>query len=470
MYSRRLKLFLFLFLLWTEAIWAQRLQIEVNAPTQEAVYAVYGRYHEGDFWLFEQKIDLPPVIKSPPAVTMQKKVERSAKVVTRFEFLPKERRQCTKSPRFLAMVGLMSALKERFSEIILSSPPDWDTCQEEVRQTLLGNDSFAKKQVHVETATDNNALRIRFLMVSLSETQVEVQEKAPPVVEANPKLRLFVGSEEISLNDQGLFLAVRGDFSEMTMSIIRGTQRTEQRLRPLVMRVGMSQVMGSPFYNQRVLDKNAATQNIQILPAVALEHQSLLGLGLGLGYGYAREVPGEQNGQRYYTHLNYDHHRLFDFIGIKAQLGVSLASDSAVPFTMNSRFFLTARNSFTSWNMFLDYGFGFERFAATIKKADKKKPGESAVIPEEVVSPALFVGVESYLFNLIHFAPQIYLTPLYVEGLYLSMSHHVEVGYKFSENILGIVTIGNEVHRYPTLQKESRLQIDFMTLSARYGF
>jgi hypothetical protein len=63
------------------------------------------------------------------------------------------------------------------------------------------------------------------------------------------------------------------------------------------------------------------------------------------------------------------------------------------------------------------------------------------------------------------------VTPLYVNGagFYPSLSPHLELGYKLQKNAAIILAAGSEIHRFPSVVGETKLQLDYLLLNFKRG-
>jgi hypothetical protein len=54
-------------------------------------------------------------------------------------------------------------------------------------------------------------------------------------------------------------------------------------------------------------------------------------------------------------------------------------------------------------------------------------------------------------------------------GFYPSLSPHLELGYKLQKNAAIILAAGSEIHRFPSVVGETKLQLDYLLLNFKRG-
>ncbi len=468
-----------MFLSFSPTAWSQRLVIGVTKPAAEFSKIIYGRYIDGSIWIFEKEFKLTPLNSGTGTESASKRVNVST-LKTSFAFQAGERTACTKGARFKGFAQLVKAFGEKASHVEIRSSSEWLACAQSIKLEL---DKSGKTVDIKDDGSTELAMIDLFLNADGGEKVSQTEKAEAPTAINNAKsaavrvdaIQLRIDGNDVPFTSDGYFIFESDSVADLTVVLqVPDYEAYTLDIKPAIVGDKVNKLYGSKFYSERLVSFSKVSTSIAVTPIPQLDAKTSVDGGLGGGYGYGREIPGEEQGDRYYTQLGFQSDHVFAGIGVKGSLSYTYAKKSVVPYTITTRAVALYDASFFKKRIGVEGGFGLEFFKTKIKDPEESVIGtkvETATIPEQVLAPVALIAVRSLLFDKLALTANLYITPLYIanSGFYPSYSPSFEIGYKVNKDWIVFAATGSETHRYPSALGETRLRIDFSLLSLKVG-
>ena len=482
----------------SSAAMAQRLVIESPAqgPTTKVIY---GHLTDKGAVIFEKNFPFEMLEMASQDETTEnpaepagsngaadKKSPASSKAagwtaVTSFKLSPDELSACVDHPRFRGLVSLMKILKDKVKDVIVSAGPDADACSEKVIKVLTAE---LKDAQVTQGNADVEGVRVELGVANGVAPAPVVVVK--PVVQAARKItfesfaeliantHIKIGDKQVLANENGYFVA---EFEQAGTEVpieIKVTDRKtiSTKFYPVVVGTDAVSITNGQGYAARQATFGHEKLSITISETPFLAKKTTFDGGLGGGLGYGRQVPGEKPGQRMVAITGIERRQLYGEFGARAGLLYTRAAKTVVPQTFTFRAALFYDWALLDNDLTMRIGGGMEAFNAQIKEAENAKPGQpSVLVPQQVSAPLVSLGIHTVLFDRVIFSPVLAVTPLYIAsvGFYPSINPVFEFGVKVAGDWIVMVQTGSETHRFPSALGETKLRIDFTTLTLKTG-
>jgi hypothetical protein len=461
----------------------QRLIIETpNAGPVARVF--YGQITLQDFILFEKRnpfeLDIsrpgPDGSESPPTDDIPPSITQGSTLAT-FNLKTEELAQCTASMRFKGFLELSSALKGRMNSARIHVGPDTDSCADKVSAAL--KKALGDIKVISETSyTDGIKIELGLIV------EIPKKKSQPIVYEAEPlkitleqlleKSILKIGTSQVRILKNGWFVFEVTDNSEQTIELkAPGRKIMTIKSIPMLLSSESKPVIGATSYKARVAVFGKPALAIYVSETPFLSDKTTIDGGGGGGLGYGRQIPGERKGERIVAMTGLERRDIFKNLGARTSLFYTNASRTVVPHTFTARAigFYDFDIEDDSWAARISAG--MEIFYSHIRQDENPKDtsNKSAIIPSQVSSPVLGLSAQKVVRGAVTLGSSIFVTPLYVNGagFYPSLSPHLELGYKLQKNAAIILAAGSEIHRFPSVVGETKLQLDYLLLNFKRG-
>lgn len=472
---------------------AQTLIIESPSPGPiTRVY--YGQLTANEFILFEKKYILErneqthlTLDNSDPSSQVAKikaeelkPIKSQTTVLTSMQLGADELSQCTSSKRFKGFISLVSNLKGKVNSAKLQVSADGNECADKIIAVL--EKAIGGIRISSEGQSEDG-LRIELGLASESTV-----EKAQPAVQEGQLIdslsferilsltRLKIGNAKVSFLPSGWFiLETRETKQELIELEVPGRKKISVQSFPLTVTKDPKVVNTTQGYSAYLAQFSKKSLNIYISNIPFLAQTTTIDGGAGGGIGYGREVPGERRGDRLVSIFGAEQRDIWRSFGARGSLLYTNAKKTVVPHTFTLRGTGFYDYSFIDDSLVLRISGGAELFYSKIldpvsKPGSQEKP-ETALIPSQVTSPLLSLSLHKIFANGLILTPSIHVTPMYISsiGFYSSTSPSLEIGYKVSKNLIFLLNIGSEMHRFPSVEGETKLQMDYTVLTLKRG-
>ncbi len=473
---------LMLFLSAESTCFAQRLIIET--PSAGPVARIfYGQITLQDVILFEKKyafeLDSDAIGNEQPVQpdTSESNTTKPLTLAT-YYLKPDELKRCVKSTRFKSFLALVSALKGRINSAKIQVGTDTEECAELVK------DELKKSLGDIRTVSESmydDGIEIELSLISdpvKTKPKNATTANAPTTLTLEQllsKTQIKVSGTPIKVLANGWFVFEVAGASEQSIEIKSPGRKplTIQSI-PMLVSAEIKPVTGSAGYKARMAMFQKPQLSIYISETPLFSEKTSIDGGAGGGLGYGRQVPGERKGERIVSMLGIEQREIFRNFGIRASLFYTNAGRTVVPNTVTTRGL-----GFYDFDLYDDSWAvrattGMEIFYSQITPPKNRKPedsNKSALIPSQVSSPIIGISVHKLIRNKLTLGSSLFITPLYVSeaGFYPSISPQIELGYKFQKNLAVLLTAGSEVHRFPSVLGETKLQLDYLLLNLKRG-
>jgi len=473
---------LLLFLATESSCFAQRLIIET--PSAGPVARIfYGQITLQDVILFEKKyafeLDSDEIQNEQP-VQPDNRESNATKPLTlaTYYLKPDELKRCVKSNRFKSFLALASALKGRINSAKIQIGTDTEECAERVK------DELKKALGEIRTVSESmydDGIEIELSLISdpikTKPQNATTAKAATPLTleQLLNKTQIKISGTPIKVLANGWFVFEVAGASEQTIEI-KSPARKPLTIRSMPMLVSseIKPVTGSTSYKARIAMFQKPQLSIYISETPLFTEKTSIDGGAGGGLGYGRQVPGERRGERIVSMIGVEQRDIFRNFGMRASLFYTNAGRTVVPNTVTARGL-----GFYDFDLYDDSwavraATGMEIFYSQItppKNRSQDDRNKSALIPSQVSSPIIGISIHKLIRNKVTLGSSLFVTPLYVSeaGFYPSISPQIEVGYKFQKNLAAVFTAGSEVHRFPSVLGETKLQLDYLLLNVKRG-
>lgn len=479
--------------LMSDMAMAQKLIIET--PSQGPSSRVfYGRISTNDFHIFEKKIDLESenskmttnerddmkLDSSGSNLDPAPTADHSKSTLASMQIRSEELSLCTKSPRFTGFIALISTLKGRVNRAHLAIGDEADSCAEKVDQAIrrtIGEIQFTRGH------SSERGIKIELALQSAAVT-------AAPPTKVNPDLphteitfaqiirdaKLTIGDKPVTFNDAGLFVLEVRDSKEATIELkVPGKKKITLSAFPVTITDTPRSIISSTMYSAVLASFSQKRLQIYVSQTPFLAQKTTIDGGGGGGLGYGREVPGERRGERIVTMIGIEKRQVLGNFGLRSSLLYTNANKTVVPHTFTARMNGFHDFSFGDDSFAIRLALGAELFYSKIKESPKNiidaTDTKTALIPSQVLAPLFSVSMHKAFAKKFLLTSTINLTPLFISsvGLYTAISPTVDLGFKISDNIFAMLSAGSEIHRFPSELGETKLQMDFLTISLKRG-
>jgi hypothetical protein len=286
--------------------------------------------------------------------------------------------------------------------------------------------------------------------------------------------RILIGESQVMADSDGYFVAaVEGSGEALVTISITGRSTVQTSVYPVLLGKEPQPVTRGNGYTVRYAQFGKPGLRVTISETPFLARKLTIDGGGGGGFGFGRQVPGEKKGQRMTASLGVERRELLGDFGVRGSVFYTSAPQTVVPNTVTTKMMGIYDWAFWGEENVLRIGAGSEIFYAQIAKPKSNATGtpQYATIPEQVTSPLVHLSLHTVLFDRVVIAPTYEVTPLYVAGIgyYPSYSPSFEIGMKFMKKWFATFNFGSEVHRYPTITGETKLQLDYYAVSVRRG-
>jgi hypothetical protein len=461
---------------------AQRLVIET--PSAGPVARIfYGQINLQDVILFEKRyafeLDNEEIINEYPAQpdTSESNAKKPLTLAT-YYLKPDELKRCIKSTRFKSFLALASALKGRINSAKIQIGTDTDECAELVK------DELKKSLGDIRTVSESMYDEGIEIELSLISDPIKTKPKNTTTAKAATpltldqllnKTQIKISGTQIKVSSNGWFVFEVTDSSEQAIEIKSpGRKPLTIRSMPMLVSSEIKPITGSTSYKARTALFQKPQLKIYISETPLFTEKTSIDGGAGGGLGYGRQVPGERKGERIVSMIGIEQREILRSFGVRASLFYTNAGRTVVPNTVTIRGL-----GFYDFDLYDDSWAvrattGMEIFYSQItppKNRSQEDRNKSALIPSQVSSPIIGLSVHKLIRNKVTLGSSLFVTPLYVTeaGLYPSFSPQIELGYKFQKNLAAVLTAGSEVHRFPSVLGETKLQLDYLLLNFKRG-
>lgn len=461
---------------------AQRLIIET--PSAGPVARVfYGQINLQDVILFEKKYAFEldtEEIQNEDATQTDISESNATKPLTlaTYYLKPDELRRCIKSSRFKSFLALASALKGRINSAKIQIGTDTEECAELVKVELK------KSLGDIRTISESMYDEGIEIELSLISDPIKTKPKNTTTAKATTpftleqllnKTQIKISGTQIKVLANGWFIFEVTSASEQTIEIKSpGRKPLTIRSMPMLVSSEIKPLTGSTSYKARIALFQKPQLKIYISETPLFTEKTAIDGGAGGGLGYGRQVPGERKGERIVSMLGIEQREIFKNFGVRTSLFYTNAGRTVVPNTVTTRGL-----GFYDFDLYDDSWAvrataGMEIFYSQItppKNRSQEDRNKSALIPSQVSSPIIGISIHKLIRNKVTLGSSLFVTPLYVNeaGLYPSFSPQIELGYKFQKNLAAVLTAGSEVHRFPSVLGETKLQLDYLLLNFKRG-
>jgi hypothetical protein len=473
---------LLLVLVAESTCFAQRLVIET--PSAGPVARIfYGQITLQDVILFEKKypfeLDSDEIPNEQP-VQPDSGESNATKPLTlaTYYLKPDEIKRCVKSTRFKSFLTLAAALKGRINSAKIQIGNDTEECAELVK------DELKKSLGDIRTVSESMYEEGIEIELSLISDPIKTKPKNTAAARVTTPLTLEqllnntqikISGTQIKALANGWFVFEVADPSEQAIEIKSpGRKPLTIRSMPMLVSSEIKPVTGSTSYKARIAMFQKPKLTIYISETPLFTEKISIDGGAGGGLGYGRQVPGERQGERIVAMIGLEQREILRSFGVRASLFYTNAGRTVVPNTVTTRGL-----GFYDFDLYDDSWAvrattGMEIFYSQItppKNRSQEDRNKSALIPSQVSSPIIGLSVHKLIRNKVTLGSSLFVTPLYVTeaGLYPSYSPQIELGYKFQKNLAAVLTAGSEVHRFPSVLGETKLQLDYLLLNFKRG-
>jgi len=478
------------FLSMSDTSLAQRLMIETPSTGPSARF-FYGQIGANEFRIFEKKIDLELDAEAQPSDEQQDSNKLSPldnpssgsvsrTTVASMQIRAEDLNQCLKSARVSGFLALISTMKGKVNSAKILAGPDADSCAKRISQALernigpiaIANQSSFEPGIKVELALQSTVAR------PIEKPQANDK---PPVNNLTldqiiSLTRMTIDGKRVSFNDAGWFaLEVQSTGESVIELKVPGRKKITINSFPITLTKAPRLIGSAGIYNSVLAVFSQKALKIYISDIPFLVQKTTIDGGAGGGLGYGREVPGERRGERLVSMLGIEKRQLWGQFGIRANLLYTNASKTVVPHTFTFRGTGFYDYDFEDESLVLRSSVGTELFHSSIK--DKKNQqvigsaNKDILIPSQVLSPIIGLSLYKIFKNGILLTPAVHVAPLYISavGFYPSVSPSLDVGYKIKKDLFATLSAGSEVHRFPSELGETKLQMDYLTLTFKRG-
>jgi hypothetical protein len=172
--------------------------------------------------------------------------------------------------------------------------------------------------------------------------------------------------------------------------------------------------------------------------------------------------------------VGIERRNLYGDIGARGTLFYTRAPETVLPQTQTLRGMLFYQLDLGEDDLAIRFAGGSEIFHAQVKQPDKRTTDldiPASKIPQQVLAPLVSLSLHSVVFKNILLSMAYTVTPLYLSdvGYYPSTSPSFEIGFKFFRNWIATLQTGSELHRYPSVLGETKLQMDYALLTFKRG-
>lgn len=480
-----LALALLLFLVPSQkTCFAQRLVIETPS-SGPAVRVFYGHVTLQSVSLFEKEYafelddaEISNPIEEPSQSSSKAPSGGPQLTIATYYLKPDELKQCVKSSRFKGFLVLASAMKGRINSASLKIGPDADECAQYVKSELKkavgdlrsSSQSMSDDGIEIELSLTSDPVK--------NKPTVTVTAKTPTPVTIEQILsqtQVKIGGALVKVTANGWFVFEVVSTSEQTIEIkAPGRKPLTIRSMPTLLSSEKDPVTGSLRYKARMAIFHKPNLAIYISETPLFVEKTSIDGGAGGGLGYGRQVPGERRGERVASMIGIEQREIFEKFGVRASLFYTNAGQTVVPNTLTSRGLIFYDFDVDDDSYAIRAATGIEIFYSQItrpRNRSKDDPIKSALIPSQVSSPILGTSIHKLIRNKFTIGSTIFVTPLYVNeaGFYPSISPQIEFGYKFQKSLSAVIAAGSEVHRFPSILGETKLQLDYLLFQFKRG-
>jgi hypothetical protein len=476
---------------------AQRLTIEVKS-SGPLTKVFYGKLNLNEFFIFEKKINLEPEAESFRAdnqvdnseLPIAPKHDQSTSKTTlaSIGISGNEVKKCMKNKRIIGFIMLANSLKRKVSSAKIFFGEAAESCAQELSAVLrreiglqkIENNSWEDPGIKIELAihTGSPATREQSIVTEDRPTKALKSEDTPPLTldEARRRTELTIDGKQVLFNAAGWFVTETDQNRAVSVELkVPGRKKIVISSFPVNIAQVARRIPNSVSYSSIVGIFSKKDLKIYISEIPFLAQKTSIDGGAGGGLGYGREIPGERRGERLVSMLGVEKRQIFKNFGLRGSLLYTNASKTVVPQTVTLRGSGFYDYSLQDVSSALRFAVGVEIFYSQIidKRFSQNRSGfeGGALIPSQILAPLLSFSFHQVFRNSLLFAPVLHITPLFISsvGFYPSISPSVDLGYKVRENLFAMVTVGSEVHRFPSQIGETKLQMDYLALTLKRG-